>query len=157
MMAFKRALREQEVKLGLPPNSHAAHGNDDPEDSDDRRRAEFERTINMGNASALGDRKGEAAYVAGGGLTLGGHTSRMLAKGARQDIHMKMIKESQVDKTRSRLGKKLRVLFRRHRLSQTRWGRVLNRMASTLCTEPEVYVNSSPIDDYIDEQFVYNF
>ena len=130
LMAFKRALKEQEIKLGLPPNSHLAHGIDDPEDSEDRRRAEFERTINMGNASMLGDRKGEAAYIAGDGLSLEGHTSRMLARGVRQDIHMKMIKQHEVEKTRRRLGKKLRGLFRRHHLSKTWYGKILNSIVS---------------------------
>ena len=157
LMAFKRALREQEVKLGLPPNSHSALGYDDAEDSEDKRRAAFERTINMGNASMLGDRAGEAAYIDGDGLALGGQTSRMLAKGVRQDIHMKMIKQHEAEKTRRRLGKKLRGLFRRHRLSQKWYGKIFNSIVSFLSVESEVYVNSSPIDDYIDEQFVYNF
>lgn len=58
-MAFKRALREQEIKLGLSPNSYQEYGHYEPEDSDDIRRAEFEKTNNMGNASMLGQREGE--------------------------------------------------------------------------------------------------
>ena len=105
-------------------------------------------------ASRLGERKGEPRVFEE--LVLApdvrvGVTSRMTQRGVRQDIHMKLIRYNNEEAIRWKLGMKLRKLFRQERMSHKWYGKLINKIGRCLHKEEDLYCNSTPIDDYIDE------